>query len=266
MPAGRKPARKRRDEARPAPEEGAPRGLTTGRRQGRPLRPGRRRLLADLLPRVRIEVPEEGVLDPASLFDRPVDALWLEIGFGSGEHLAWQAAQNPGVGMIGAEMFLNGVAAALSEIEARGLDNLRILPDDAQPLLAALPPASLHRVFILFPDPWPKARHHKRRLIQPATLDRLAAAMADDAELRLATDDPGYLVWILRHLQAHRAFTWTARRADDWRRRPADWPETRYEAKARAAGRTPVYLLYRRRPRGKTSEGEGERAGGGPTA
>ena len=115
--------------------------------------------------------------------------------------------------------------------------------------LFAVPPRSVGRVFILFPDPWPKARHHKRRLVAPAILDRLAAIMTDGAELRLATDDPSYLGWMLEHTTAHPAFAWTARRADDWRRRPDDWPPTRYETKARDAGRAPAFLRFVRRPR-----------------
>ena len=139
--------------------------------------------------------------------------------------------------------------ARAGEIERRALANVRVLPDDARPLLAALPPRSIGRVFILFPDPWPKARHHKRRLVAPATLDRLAEIMTDGAELRLATDDPSYLAWMLEHVTAHPAFAWTARRPADWRERPADWPATRYEAKARKAGRASAFLRFERRSR-----------------
>ncbi|MBV8779542.1 MAG: tRNA (guanosine(46)-N7)-methyltransferase TrmB, partial [Alphaproteobacteria bacterium] len=135
------------------------------------------------------------------------------------------------------------------EIVRRGLRNIRVYPEDARPLLAGLAPRSVNRVFILFPDPWPKARHRKRRLVVRPTLDRLADIMADGAELRLATDDPGYLSWMLEHTTGHPAFAWTARRAVDWRERPTDWPETRYEAKARRAGRVPAFLRFQRRPR-----------------
>jgi len=221
-----------------------------GRRQGRPLRPGRRRLLEALLPRVRVDLPSTGrTLDPAGLFDAKPRAVWLEIGFGSGEHLAWQAARNPEIGMLGAEYFVNGVAALLRQIEDGGLDNVRILQGDARALLDVLPAESLARVFVLFPDPWPKTRHHKRRLIRPATLRRLAAVMADGAELRIATDDPAYQGWILEQATAEPAFAWLAAGPADWRLRPADWPATRYERKAIAAGRRPVYLRFRRRAR-----------------
>jgi tRNA (guanine-N7-)-methyltransferase len=146
-------------------------------------------------------------------------------------------------------VFENGVARLLREIDRRGLANLRIYADDARPLLGALPTGSVGRVFILFPDPWPKARHHKRRLIAPATLDRLAEIMIDHGELRLASDDSGYLSWMLEHVTNHPAFVWTARRPVDWRARPEDWPATRYEEKAREAGRVSTFLRFERRAR-----------------
>lgn len=199
------------------------------------------------MPRLSIALPEAGSLDPVALFPKPPAAVWLEIGFGGGEHLAEQAERHPEIGFIGSEVFENGVARLVGEVARRGLDNVRIVADDARLLLDRLAPASVGRVFILFPDPWPKLRHHKRRLIAPATLDRLAAVMQPDAELRLATDDPGYLIWILGYVTAHPAFTWLARGPADWRERTADWPPTRYEDKARAAGRTPIFLRFARR-------------------
>lgn len=194
-------------------------------------------------------MPESGRADPVELFAEPPGAIWLEIGFGGGEHLAAQAESHPDIGFIGCEVFENGVAKLLGEIDRRGLANVRIYPNDARPLLTALMPCSIDRVFILFPDPWPKARHHKRRLIAPATLDRLAEIMTDGAELRLATDDPDYLSWMLEHVTNHPAFSWIARRPTDWREQSKDWPTTRYELKARKAGRTPVFLRFARRPR-----------------
>ena len=225
-----------------------------GRRLGRPLRVGQQELVARRLPALALTPPAPGerIVDPLGLFVPRPRALWLEIGFGGGEHVAAEA--NPDVGIIGAEVFINGIATLLREVEARGLANVRILQEDARLLLPALPPASLERVFLLFPDPWPKRRHAKRRFIQPATLDALAEAMADGAEFRLGTDDPGYLRWSLRHLLDHPAFEWPARRPADWRDRPADWPQTRYESKALAAGRTPAFLCFRRRPRASGGE------------
>jgi tRNA (guanine-N7-)-methyltransferase len=202
-----------------------------------------------MLPHLAVALPACGPLDPQTLFAGVARPIWLEIGFGGGEHLAWQAARHRETGIIGCEVFENGIAKLIAEIARQCLDNVRIFTDDARLLLARLPPQSIDRVFILFPDPWPKRRHWKRRIVAPATLDRLAAAMREDAELRLATDDRGYLAWILQQLTAHPDFEWLARRPADWRERPADWPPTRYEEKARAAGRAPVFLRARRRKR-----------------
>ncbi|MEP4377985.1 MAG: tRNA (guanine(46)-N(7))-methyltransferase TrmB [Alphaproteobacteria bacterium] len=221
-----------------------------GRRRGRKLRPGQERLLEGYLPEIRVDVPAAGdAIDPAGLFRAGMREVWLEIGFGAGEHLAWQAARNPDVGILGAEPYLNGVARLLSEIIDERPGNIRIHPDDVRPLLPRFADACLARVFILFPDPWPKLRHNRRRLINTQLLDTLARLMRDGAELRVATDDQDYLVWILRHLQAHPDFSWAARRAVDWRHRPDDWPDTRYEDKNRSGGPGPTFLRYIRIPR-----------------
>lgn len=221
-----------------------------GRRRGRRLRARREELVGTLLPTLEIPLPADGgTLDLRALFAPPVREVWLEIGFGNGEHLVWQAQHHPDIGFIGAEPFLNGVARLLSHIADRKVGNIRIVPDDVRPFLSRLPAASLGRVFILFPDPWPKVRHHKRRLINEEALDRLADVMTDGAELRLATDDAGYMAWILRIALAHPAFDWVARRPGDWRRRPDDWPSTRYEQKNRSGGKGPIFLRFRRRAR-----------------
>jgi tRNA (guanine-N7-)-methyltransferase len=202
-----------------------------------------------LLPRLAVRIPASGRLDPGILFGAAPRSIWLEIGFGGGEHLAQQAERHPTAGFIGCEVFENGIVKLLAQIEQRHLDNIRIFADDGRLLIAALPPASIDGLFILFPDPWPKRRHHKRRLLSREMLDALAAMMTDNAELRVATDDADYLCWILERLTDHPAFEWLARRPGDWRERPADWPPTRYEAKALTAGRSPVFLRFRRRPR-----------------
>jgi len=206
-------------------------------------------LLRSLLPLLRVELPAQGPLAPRGLFAPPAEAVWLEVGFGGGEHLAAQAEAHPAIGLIGCEVFENGVAKLLAEVKRRALANVRVFIDDARLLLAALPEASLARAFILFPDPWPKLRHWKRRIVSSETLDRLAFALADGAELRLATDDADYLCWMLERATAHPAFEWLARGPRDWRARPADWPPTRYEQKALAAGRKPAFLRFRRRRR-----------------
>jgi tRNA (guanine-N7-)-methyltransferase len=224
-----------------------------GRRHGRRLRSGLKGLLRDLLPRLSVAVPPGGVLDPGTLFPPLADGrrrpVWLEIGFGAGENLAWQARAHPDVGLLGAEVFINGIAQLLRRVETDDLAAVRIFQGDARDLLEALPAASIDRVFVLFPDPWPKARHHKRRLIQRDTLAQLARIMGDGVELRLATDDMPYARWMLEQMAGHPDFIWLAEGPDDWRQRPADWPPTRYEAKAQASGDTSVYLRFARRPR-----------------
>jgi len=214
-----------------------------GRRRGRALRSGQRALVDALLPRLRFSLPDNDRLDPRRIFAVLCREVWLEIGFGAGEHLIAQAAARPEIGMIGCEVFEPGIARLLAEIEQRGLQNIRLFTDDARLLAAALAPRSLNRAFILFPDPWPKERHKKRRIVSAEMLDDLGAAMIDAAELRIATDDPDYAQWIAERLEAHPDFE-TLPTAE----RPADWPPTRYEQKAVAAGRVVRLFRARRRP------------------
>jgi len=221
-----------------------------GRRKGKGLKPGQRAVVETVLPALRIALPEgEGRLDPAALFPRPVRAVWLEIGFGGGEHLANQAARNPDVGFIGAEPFLNGIGKLLVRVRDRGLANVRVWDDDVRPLLARLPDGCLERVFLLFPDPWPKARHARRRFVNPENLDELARLVVDGGVVRVASDDVTYQRWALRHAPVHPAFRWTARGPQDWRTRWPDAVATRYEDKAVRAGRRPMYLTFTRVPR-----------------
>jgi tRNA (guanine-N7-)-methyltransferase len=221
-----------------------------GRHKGKRLRPAQAALLRDLLPTLAIEPSsEDAALDPRPLFDPAAREIWLEIGFGGGEHLAALAAANPEIDFIGCEPFVNGVAKLLALIARDGLRNVRIHMGDARLLLAALAARSIGRAFILFPDPWPKARHHKRRIVAAETLDLLARALVPGAELRLATDDADYALWMLDHAGRHPGFEGPEPTTElgDLQARPDGWPATRYEAKARAAGRIPAFLLYRRR-------------------
>jgi tRNA (guanine-N7-)-methyltransferase len=213
-----------------------------GRRKGPKLSALQQHLIDTLLPKLALDIHERA--DPRAYFDTRIEDVWLEIGFGAGEHLVWQARANPDVGMIGAEPFLNGVAKLLSKIDAEPLANIRIHMGDARDVLSALPGACLGLVFVLFPDPWPKTRHHKRRFIQMEMLDQLARAMKPGAELRFASDDAPYVDWALERLMAHRSFEWMAACAQDWKTRPSDWPQTRYEAKALHG--VPTFLQFRR--------------------
>ena len=217
-----------------------------GRRKGKRLSPRKERLIAELLPRLRPDVTQPAPADLPALFPVSVREVWLEIGFGSGEHLLGQAGQNPDIGFIGCEPFINGVATLLGAIEDRGLKTIRIHDGDAREVLQWLPTGSIARAFILFPDPWPKKRQVKRRLVSPALVDALARAMRSGGELRFASDDTDYAAQALFAVNQSGAFKWLARKAADWRERPADWPETRYERKALSEGRKPVYLSWQR--------------------
>jgi tRNA (guanine-N7-)-methyltransferase len=214
-----------------------------GRSKGRPLRAGQSALVEELLP--ALSVPEEGPIDALTLFgdDRP---LHFEIGFGGGEHLAYRADLLPDHGFIGAEPFLNGVAAALGHIKEKHLANVRLHMGDALQVLERLPDASLRFVYLLHPDPWPKARHAKRRMINDGPLDLIAAKLQPGGELRLGTDDPVYCRWAMMVMNRRRDFEWLAETAKDFLTRPGGWPETRYEAKARREGREVWYFRYRR--------------------
>ena len=230
-----------------APEKSGA-GAFFGRRKGKRLRAGQEERLAALLPRLRVALPSSGQrLDPAALFPQPVDETWLEIGFGGGEHLAAQAEHYPTVGIIGCEPFVNGVAKLLRTVDDRTLRNIRIWDEDATALLAALPDGCLTRVYLLYPDPWPKRRQRKRRFVSDAALAEIARVLRPGGRFRFATDIDDYAGWTLVRAARCPDLLWAAQHADDWRRPWPDWPGTRYEAKAIAAGRRPSYLEFIRR-------------------
>ena len=212
-----------------------------GRAQGHKLRAGQQELVDTMLPTV--SVPTEGSLDARTLFgdDRP---LQFEIGFGAGEHLAGQAAMRPDHGFIGCEPFLNGVVGALLHIRDEQLGNVRLHMGDALDVLERLPDASLERLYLLHPDPWPKVRHAKRRMVNDGPLDLIAQKLKPGAEFRLGTDDPTYCRWSMMVMNRRRDFEWLAQDANDFLTRPADWPETRYERKARRLGHEVWYFRY----------------------
>ena len=204
---------------------------TFGRIGGRALSARQQGLVDTLLPYLSVPETDPEALEPTSLFDPPVKEVWLEIGFGGGEHLTGQAARHPSIGFIGCEPFIEGMAKALGQIEDGGLTNIRLHMDDARPVIAQLAPRSIARVFILFPDPWPKKRQQKRRLIQPEFLDALAGVLKRGGQVRFATDVKSYADEALAHFVDHPAFTWTAQKADDWRTPSKDHLTTRYETK-----------------------------------
>jgi tRNA (guanine-N7-)-methyltransferase len=222
------------------------RGAFFGRRQGHKLSPRRAGLLETLLPRLALDLTRPPG-EAAGLFREPVDSIRLEIGFGGGEYLVAEALQRPRTGFIGIEPFVNGMAKALSAIAARKLDNIRLHHGDATDVLAWLPSAALACVDLVYPDPWPKRRHWKRRFVQDASLVEIARVLQPQGEFRFVTDIPDYAAWTLARGLRSPDLIWTAERADDWR---LPWPgfaSTRYEAKASREGRCPCYLIFRRR-------------------
>jgi tRNA (guanine-N7-)-methyltransferase len=224
----------------------ARRGAFFGRRKGHALRAHQAALMDTLLPKLAIDLGARPPPDLGTLFSPPADSVRLEIGFGGGEHIIGQAEQHPRTGFIGVEPFVNGMAKALAAIEAKALANIRLHFGDATFLLEWLPPAALARVDLLYPDPWPKRRHWKRRFVQDRSLAEIARVLRPGGEFRFASDIPDYAAWTLAHVLRSPAFAWTAERADDWRRPWPGFAETRYEAKAKREGRVPCYLIFKR--------------------
>jgi tRNA (guanine-N7-)-methyltransferase len=214
-------------------EDGARRQLY-GRRTGKALRPHHKRLIKELLPRLRLP-PGAPVGD---------GDVRLEIGFGGGEHLAHQAALHPQTLFIGAEPFINGVAKLLALVEANGLSNIRIHDDDARDLIDALADASLSHIYILYPDPWPKARHLRRRVVSEETVAQMHRVLKSGGQLLFASDIPHYVAWTLYEMRKHGGFIWKAQECRDWTTPFPDWIETRYETKAKREGRVSRYLHF----------------------
>jgi len=216
-----------------------------GRRKGKRLRGEQAERIETLLPRIRLDLTAER-LDPAALFSAPMRDLWLEIGFGGGEHLADNAARHPDIGFIGCEPFVNGVAKLVAEVEHRGLTNIRVHDGNASDVLARLPAGTVGRIDLLYPDPWPKRRQRKRRFVSDKSLRALARVLRSGGEFRFASDIDDYCGWVLQRIARSPDFVWTAERAEDWLTPFPDWPGTRYEAKAIREGRQPSYLRFRR--------------------
>lgn len=225
------------------PDDPAHRPLRTfGRIKSRPIKPLQAALFDTLMPSIAVPDPRAGPIDPAALMPGAAE-VWLEIGFGGGEHLAEQAARHPDALMIGCEPFLNGVASALRHVEARGLRNVRLHADDARDVMTALPAASLDRVMILFPDPWHKARHNKRRLVQDAFAAEVVRLLKPGGRLRFVTDWKDYADWALEIFERTPGLVWQAEQADNWRIAPADHVVTRYEEK-KLGDTAPIFLDF----------------------
>jgi tRNA (guanine-N7-)-methyltransferase len=216
-----------------------------GRRKGHALRPHQAALFDTLLPRLALDLSGAPPAHLRTLFEGVGDVR-LEIGFGGGEHLAAEAERHPGTGFIGSEPFVNGMAKALALIERRGLRNIRLHHGDATELIGWLPSASLARVDLIYPDPWPKRRHWKRRFVQNESVAAIARIVQPGGEFRFATDIADYAAWTLLRMMRSPDFVWTAERADDWRQPWPGFSSTRYEVKAKRAGRVPCYLIFRR--------------------
>jgi len=222
------------------------RGAFFGRKKGHELKRHQAELMRTLLPTLAVDLAAPAPAQLATLFPHAVDEVRLEIGFGGGEHLAAQAVAHPSIGFIGCEPFLNGMAKGLALIETHALTNVRLHFGDATDLLAWLPADSLAQIDLLYPDPWHKRRHWKRRFVQDNSIGALARILRAEGLFRFATDIPDYAAWTLERVLRSRDFAWTAERADDWRVPWAGWVETRYEAKAKREGRTPNYFMFRR--------------------
>ena len=217
-----------------------------GRRRGKTLKPQQAAAMDEILPRLKLDLSQPAPAELSGLFARPVSAVRLEIGFGGGEHRLSQLRRHPDTGFIGVEPFVNGMAKLISALSQEWHDNIRVHDDDATVLLDWLPPGSLDGIDLLYPDPWPKPRHWKRRFVNQANLDRFARVLRPGGVFRFASDIDTYVNWTLLHCRAHPQFEWQAADAADWRTPYADWPGTRYEAKALREGRTPVYLTFLR--------------------
>jgi len=237
-----------KSDTRKAPSDAASQSQRAffGRRKGHKLRAHQADLIAQLLPRLALDIGGPQVADITALFDTPVDDVRLEIGFGGGEHLIAEAQGFPNTGFIGCEPYVNGMAKILTLIEANNVSNIRLLAGDAAELLAWLPPRSLSRIDLIHPDPWPKRRHWKRRFVRDATITAMTRALKPSGEFRFVSDISDYSAWTLAHFARARNFAWTAERAADWREPWPTYTMTRYGRKAMREGRTATYLIFRK--------------------
>ena len=217
-----------------------------GRRRGKTIRPQQAQALADGLARYRLDLDRAAPTDIGTLFAADIFNVRLEIGFGGGEHILHEASNHPETGFIGVEPFVNSMAKMMTALAAKPLANLRVHDDDATRLLDWLPDASLAGIDLLYPDPWPKKKHWKRRFVSQINLDRFARVLKEGGKFRFASDIDSYVNWTLLACVAHGGFAWEAADSSDWKTPYPDWPGTRYEAKALRENRRPAYLTFRR--------------------
>jgi len=217
-----------------------------GRRKGKPLRERQAEGMATLLPALKLDLQSEAPAELSELFPVSVEELRLEIGFGGGEHLVHRARENPQTGFIGIEPFVNSMAKLLSRVDELELKNIRVYDDDATQALDWLPDASLDHIDLLYPDPWPKRKHWKRRFVSQVNLDRFHRVLKPGGMFCFASDIDTYVNWTLIHCRNHGGFEWLAEQSSDWLTPFAGWPGTRYENKARREGRSSAYLTFRK--------------------
>ena len=221
-----------------------------GRKLGRPLNPARQKALDDMYPKLKIDasaVTENQDLDPASLFDKKYEQTWFEVGFGNGERLAQMMERHPENAYIGCEPFINGVSNLLKLVQENGRENLRVFMDDAILVIDSLTDQCLDGIYVLNPDPWPKKRHHKRRIISQENLTRFSRVLKNGGSLIMATDVDDLAEWMVTQASRHPDFEWTAKTPSDWQTAPEGWIHTRYEQKGEEAGRKQSYLLFRKK-------------------
>ncbi|MDO6965190.1 tRNA (guanosine(46)-N7)-methyltransferase TrmB [Rhizobium alvei] len=217
-----------------------------GRRKGKPLREQQSRLMQDGLETLRLDLAQPAPADLTSLYPVPATAMRLEIGFGGGEHLIHRATEQTGTGFIGVEPFVNSMAKLLAKVQETGLQNVRVHDDDATEVLDWLPAASIDQIDLLYPDPWPKRKHWKRRFVSDVNLSRFHRVLKPGGLFCFASDIDTYVNWTLQHVERHGGFEWLARNASDWLTPYKGWPSTRYEAKAKREGRSSAYLTFRK--------------------
>lgn len=214
---------------------------TFGRTKGKPLSPAQTELMRRVFPSVD---KASDIAQGKNPYANEAGSYWLEIGFGGAEHLLWQAEKNPQVTLLGVEPFLNGVSKAVKGLSDKSLTNVRLHRGDARDVLEVIPPNSLECVFVLFPDPWPKVRHHKRRIINEAFIEEIYRVLKPEGKFRFASDILHYVDWSLTRIKAHGGFDWPAAQQSDWRERPDDWPSTRYLEKALREGRSGHFFEF----------------------